>query len=73
MKNTIDVRPIYDSIDGCKVGDLHYHIELNLYTDTCELADISYIVNVLTKCVKQMEFILVQMEKSRNGGVKNDK
>ena len=73
MKNTIDVRPIYDSVEGCKVGNLHYHIELNLYTDTCELADIAYIACELTKCVKQIEFSLEQAEISRKGDVKNDK
>lgn len=73
MKNTIDIRPIYDSVDGCKVGDLHYHVELNLYTDTSELADVSYITETLTKCVKHMEYMLKEMEESRKGGNTNDK
>lgn len=73
MKNTIDIRPIYDSVDGCKVGDLHYHVELNLYTDTSELADISYITEELTKTVGHMECMLKKMKESRKGGDTNDK
>lgn len=73
MKNTIDIRPIYDNRNGVETGELHYHVELNLYTDTCELADISYITESLTKCVKHMEYMLKEMEESRKAGNTNDK
>lgn len=64
MKNTIDVRPICDC-SGIEHGDLHYHIELNLYTDTCELADVSYITEEITKTVAHMEYMLKKMAESR--------
>lgn len=73
MKNTIDIRPIYESASAVETGKLHYRVELNLYTDTCELADISFITESLTKCVKHMEYMLKEMEESRKGGVNNDK
>lgn len=71
MKNTIDISPICDC-RGIEDGELHYHIQLNLYTDTCELVDLSYIMDSLTKCVKHMESMLEEMKESRKGG-KNDK
>ena len=64
MKNTIDIRPIYETNNGV-VGKLHYHVELNLYTDTCELADVSYITEEITKTVAHMEYMLKKMAESR--------
>ena len=63
MLSTIDIRPI---------DETHYYIGLNLHAETYELADISYIMDSLTKCVKHMEYMLEQAEESRKGG-KNDK
>lgn len=58
MRNTIEVRTVCDYKNGIETGDLHYHIGLNLYTDTSELADISYITEELTKTVGHMEYML---------------
>ena len=66
MRKTIAIRPIYDERLAEQTGELHYHVELNLYTDTSELADISYITEELTKTVGHMEYMLKKMEESRN-------
>ena len=65
MKKTIDVRPIYDDRNAIQTDALHYHVGLNLYTETCELADIAYITEELTKTVAHIEYTLNKMAESR--------
>lgn len=67
MKKTIDIRPIYDDRNAIQTDALHYHIGLNLYTETCELADISYIMEELTKTVAHIDYTLKKMKESRKG------
>lgn len=67
MIGTIDIRP---------TGETEYYVGLNLHTKAYELADISYIVSELTKCVKHIEYTVEQMKESRNTvkeGDTNDK
>ena len=65
MKKTLRVTPYLDNERPVDQREF-YKIELNIILDSTELADVSYVTNELTKCVKNMEYSFELAEWGRN-------